>query len=66
VGRRIAEDSLLSMANYIAWANARLYRMAAALPDALYRKHVGAYFKSLQGTLNQVLLHPRITVQLGR
>jgi hypothetical protein len=40
--------------------------MAAALPDALYRKHVGAYFKSLQGTLNQVLLHPRITVQLGR
>jgi uncharacterized damage-inducible protein DinB len=48
------------MARYNAWANARLYRMAAALPDELYRKDVGAYFKSLHGTLNHLLTADRI------
>jgi uncharacterized damage-inducible protein DinB len=43
------------MAEYNAWANARLYRMANELPDELYRKDVGAYFKSLHGTLNHLL-----------
>ena len=38
------------LAKYNAWANARLFRMAAALQDELYRKEVGAYFKSLHGT----------------
>lgn len=48
------------MAKYNAWANARLYRMAAALPDQLYRQDVGAYFKSLHGTLNHLLTADRI------
>jgi uncharacterized damage-inducible protein DinB len=48
------------MARYNAWANERLYGLAFALPDALYRKHVGAYFKSLHGTLNQLLTTGRI------
>ncbi len=45
----------VGMAEYNAWANARLYRMANELPDELYRKDVGAYFKSLHGTLNHLL-----------
>jgi len=48
------------MATYNAWANARLFRMAGALQDALYRKEVGAYFKSLHGTLNHLLAADRI------
>lgn len=48
------------MAGYNAWANVRLYRMAHALPDELYRKEVGAYFKSLHGTLNHLLTTDRI------
>ena len=40
------------MAKYNAWANARLYAMARGLPDAAYRKDVGAFFGSLHGTLN--------------
>jgi len=48
------------MASYNAWANARLYRMAGALSDELYRKEVGAYFKSLHGTLNHLLVADRI------
>src|SRR5688572_13127921 len=48
------------MASYNAWANARLFRMAGALVDELYRKEVGAYFKSLHGTLNHLLVADRI------
>lgn len=48
------------MASYNAWANARLFRMAGALADELYRNDVGAYFKSLHGTLNHLLVADRI------
>ena len=48
------------MAKYNAWANARLFRMAGALQDELYRKETGAYFKSLHGTLNHLLAADRI------
>jgi len=50
----------VTMANYNAWANARIYRAAAALPDELYRKDVGAFFKSLHGTFNHLLVADRI------
>lgn len=43
------------MAEYNAWANARLYTMASRLPDEMYRRDVGAFFKSLHGTLNHIL-----------
>jgi uncharacterized damage-inducible protein DinB len=43
------------MAEYNAWANGRLYRMARQLPDEQYRRDVGAYFKSLHGTLNHIM-----------
>ena len=48
------------MADYNAWANARLYRMAGQLTDDQYRKDVGAYFKSMHGTLNHLLVADRI------
>jgi uncharacterized damage-inducible protein DinB len=48
------------MAEYNAWANRRLYHMANQLPDELYRKDVGAYFKSMHGTLNHLLTADRI------
>lgn len=48
------------MANYNAWANARVFRMAGTLPRELYHKEVGAYFKSLHGTLNHVLVGDQI------
>jgi uncharacterized damage-inducible protein DinB len=49
-----------SLAKYNRWANARLYGMASALPDEAYRKNVGAYFGSLHGTLNHLLVADRI------
>jgi uncharacterized damage-inducible protein DinB len=42
------------MASYNAWANARLYDAVSSLPDEDYRKDLGAFFKSLHGTLNHI------------
>jgi len=54
------KDHFLMMANYNSWANDRLYAMAGALPDELYRREAGVYFKSLHGTLNHLLTADRI------
>lgn len=47
-------------ASYNRWANARLYEVALALGEADYRRDVGAFFKSLHGTLNHLLVTDRI------
>ena len=44
------------MARYNAWANDRLYTACAALPEAEYMKARGAFFGSIHGTLNHILL----------
>lgn len=48
------------LAEYNTWANTRLYHMAAELPEEQYRRDVGAYFESLHGTLNHLLVADRI------
>jgi uncharacterized damage-inducible protein DinB len=50
-------------AGYNAWANRLLYEAAAALPDAQYRADRGAFFKSLHGTLNHLLVTDRVWMQ---
>ncbi len=47
-------------AHYNAWANARLYDAAASVPDADYRADHGAFFGSLNGTLNHLVATDRI------
>jgi len=47
-------------AGYNAWCNERLYAAAAAVSDADYRADRGAFFKSLHGTLNHLLVGDRI------
>ena len=47
-------------AGYNRWCNERLYDAAAKVPDAEYRKERGAFFKSLHGTLNHLLVGDRI------
>ena len=48
------------LAAYNAWCNRRLYDAAAALPEADYHADRGAFFKSLHGTLNHILVADRI------
>jgi uncharacterized damage-inducible protein DinB len=50
-------------AHYNAWANRRLYDAASALSDAHYRADRGAFFKSVHGTLNHLLVTDRIWMQ---
>ena len=50
-------------AAYNAWANARLYEAAAALTDTEYRANQSAFFKSMHGTLNHMLVADRIWMQ---
>ena len=47
-------------AGYNAWCNERLYDTAAQVTDADYRADRGAFFKSLHGTLNHLLVGDRI------
>jgi uncharacterized damage-inducible protein DinB len=56
--------SILQMlAAYNQWANRRLYGAAAGLSDADYRADNGAFFGSLHGTLNHILVGDRIWLQ---
>ena len=47
-------------AAYNQWANAALYSAARLLPDEDYRLDRGAFFKSVHGTLNHILVADRI------
>ena len=54
------EPRYAMFAAYNTWANERLYDAAAKLSDADYRADRGAFFKSMHGTLNHLLLGDRI------
>ncbi len=53
----------LMFAHYNRWANQRLYAAARALPEADYRADRGAFFGSLHGTLNHLVVTDRIWMQ---
>jgi uncharacterized damage-inducible protein DinB len=53
-----------TLAAYNRWMNERLYALCAGLPDEERRRDRGAYFRSIHGTLNHLLLGDR--VWLGR
>jgi len=55
----IAEQYRL-LARYNTWMNARLYALAATLPDAERRADRGAFFRSIHGTFNHLLLVERV------
>jgi len=51
-----ATEIYSSLAAYNAWANERLYAAAAALTDEQLRADRGAFFRSVFGTLNHLLV----------
>jgi uncharacterized damage-inducible protein DinB len=53
-------DFFSMFAAYNRWANERLYEAAATVPDVDYRADRGAFFGSLHGTLNHILIGDRI------
>lgn len=53
-----------AMASYNRWMNQRMYAECAKLSDSERKKDCGAFFKSIHGTLNHLLLADKIW--LGR
>ena len=56
----IAPGYARTMARYNRWMNERLYECCARLPDADRKRDMGAFFKSIHGTLNHLLLGDRV------
>ena len=48
------------MASYNRWMNEKLYALCAQLSDAERKKDCGAFFKSVNGTLNHLLLADKV------
>jgi uncharacterized damage-inducible protein DinB len=49
-----------TMSAYNAWMNERVYGFCSQVSDAERKRDVGAFFKSIHGTLNHLLLADRI------
>ena len=54
------KSTFAMLAGYNAFANGRVYGAAAQLSDAEYRADRGAFFKSMHGTLNHLLVADRL------
>ena len=63
-GDVLALDTFRTMAQYNRWMNERLYAVCAEIPDAERKGDRGAFFKSIHGTFNHLLLADRLW--LGR
>lgn len=49
-----------TMASYNQWMNARLYALAEDIGDEQRKQDLGAFFRSIHGTLNHILLADRV------
>lgn len=54
----------ITMANYNRWMNQKIYAICAEISDEKRSENLGAFFKSIDGTLNHILVADRIW--LGR
>lgn len=57
-------DLFVIYSQYNTWMNGKLYDVCAEMPDSVRREDRGAFFKSIHGTFNHILLADRIW--LGR
>ena len=56
-------DYAVSMAAYNRWMNDKVYACSAALSDEERKRDLGAFFKSVHGTLNHLLLADQAWMQ---
>jgi uncharacterized damage-inducible protein DinB len=52
-------DHVIMFAGYNAWANRKVYEAVAKLSEADFQRDIGAFFKSVAGTLNHTVLADR-------
>lgn len=53
-------ESVRALARYNRWMNDKLYELAAGMTDDARKRDCGAFFKSIHGTLNHLLLADRV------
>jgi uncharacterized damage-inducible protein DinB len=53
-------DHVRALARYNRWMNEKLYAIAAELSDAERKRDRGAFFKSIHGTLNHLMVGDRV------
>jgi uncharacterized damage-inducible protein DinB len=56
----MSPEWLGALARYNRWMNDSLYRHAATLSDEARKRDVGAFFKSIHGTFNHLLLADKV------
>jgi uncharacterized damage-inducible protein DinB len=56
----MSSEWLAAAARYNRWMNDKLYAVAATLTDDARKRDCGAFFKSIHGTLNHLLLADRV------
>jgi uncharacterized damage-inducible protein DinB len=56
----MSPEWLGALARYNTWMNGKLYALAAALSDEVRKRDSGAFFKSIHGTFNHLLLADRV------
>jgi uncharacterized damage-inducible protein DinB/SAM-dependent methyltransferase len=56
----VTPEHCSTLARYNRWMNERLYAVASQLTDAERRRDRGAFFKSIHGTFNHLLLADRV------
>jgi len=56
----MSPEWLGALARYNRWMNDKLYGIAAALSDEARKRDCGAFFKSIHGTFNHLLLADRV------
>ncbi len=56
----VSPEVLAAYARYNRWMNDKLYALAATLSDDVRKRDDGAFFKSIHGTFNHLLLADRV------
>lgn len=56
----MSPEWLGALARYNRWMNEKLYGLAATLSDEARKRDAGAFFKSIHGTFNHLLLADRV------
>ena len=56
----MSPEWLGALARYNCWMNAKLYALAATLTEEALKRDCGAFFKSIHGTFNHILLANRV------
>ena len=53
-------DYFQTLSQYNQWMNERLYQVCEAIPDSVRKEDRGAFFRSIHGTLNHILLADKL------